>query len=91
MVRSAFERGDNVAATARSLETVDALVDTYGHALLPIALDVTDREVEQNAMSSVLRRVELAPVVTRGVRPSPRSRNSLGRNPDGGAPTGFDL
>jgi hypothetical protein len=70
---------------------VDALVDSYGHALSPIALDVTDREAEQNAVFSVLRRVELAPVVTRGVRPSPRSRNSLGRNPDGGCSTGFDL
>src|SRR6266568_533954 len=40
---AALERGDNVAATARNLKTLDALVDTYGDAVLSIQLDVTDR------------------------------------------------
>jgi hypothetical protein len=40
---AALERGDKVAATARRIETLDALVDTYGDAVLPIQLDVTDR------------------------------------------------
>jgi NAD(P)-dependent dehydrogenase (short-subunit alcohol dehydrogenase family) len=40
---AALERGDRVAATARRPETLDALVDTYGDAVLPLALDVTDR------------------------------------------------
>ncbi len=43
---AALERGDNVAATARNLETLDALVDTYDDAVLPIELDVTDREAD---------------------------------------------
>jgi NADP-dependent 3-hydroxy acid dehydrogenase YdfG len=33
-----------VAATARDTATLDDLVAKYGSALLPIALDVTDRE-----------------------------------------------
>jgi NADP-dependent 3-hydroxy acid dehydrogenase YdfG len=39
---AALERGDRVAATARRLETLAVLVDTYGDAVLPIRLDVTD-------------------------------------------------
>jgi NAD(P)-dependent dehydrogenase (short-subunit alcohol dehydrogenase family) len=41
---AALERGDSVAATARDLSSLDALVDAHGDAVLPIALDVTDRE-----------------------------------------------
>ena len=41
---AALERGDRVAATARRLETLDALVDAYGGNVLPIELDVTDRD-----------------------------------------------
>ncbi len=40
---AALKRGDKVAATARKLDTLDALVDTYGDAVLPIQLEVTDR------------------------------------------------
>jgi NAD(P)-dependent dehydrogenase (short-subunit alcohol dehydrogenase family) len=40
---AALERGDKVAATARNPETLDALVDHHGDAVLPIRLDVTDR------------------------------------------------
>jgi NAD(P)-dependent dehydrogenase (short-subunit alcohol dehydrogenase family) len=40
---AALERGDNVAATARRPETLEALVDAYGDAVLPMQLDVTDR------------------------------------------------
>ena len=43
---AALERGDNVAATARNSETLDALVDTYSDAVLPIQLDVTDRDTD---------------------------------------------
>jgi NAD(P)-dependent dehydrogenase (short-subunit alcohol dehydrogenase family) len=43
---AALERGDNVAATARDTSTLDDLVQTYGERLLPIALDVTDREAD---------------------------------------------
>jgi NAD(P)-dependent dehydrogenase (short-subunit alcohol dehydrogenase family) len=41
---AALERGDKVAATARDLSTLDDLVAKHGDALLPIKLDVTDRE-----------------------------------------------
>jgi NAD(P)-dependent dehydrogenase (short-subunit alcohol dehydrogenase family) len=41
---AALERGDRVAATARDVSTLDALVDTYGDAVAPIGLDVTDRD-----------------------------------------------
>jgi NAD(P)-dependent dehydrogenase (short-subunit alcohol dehydrogenase family) len=40
---AALERGDRVAATARKPETLEALVDTYGDAVLALQLDVTDR------------------------------------------------
>jgi len=40
---AALERGDRVAATARDLTALDALVAAHGDAVLPLALDVTDR------------------------------------------------
>jgi NAD(P)-dependent dehydrogenase (short-subunit alcohol dehydrogenase family) len=40
---AALERGDRVAATARKPETLDALVEQYGDAVLPLQLDVNDR------------------------------------------------
>jgi NAD(P)-dependent dehydrogenase (short-subunit alcohol dehydrogenase family) len=43
---AALERGDKVAGTARDTATLDDLVDKYGDALLPIQLDVTDREAD---------------------------------------------
>ncbi|WP_199253997.1 SDR family oxidoreductase [Mycolicibacterium mengxianglii] len=43
---AALERGDKVAATARDTASLDDLVAKYGDALLPIALDVTDREAD---------------------------------------------
>lgn len=42
-VAAALSRGDKVAATARSTEHLAELVTTYGDAVLPLALDVTDR------------------------------------------------
>jgi NAD(P)-dependent dehydrogenase (short-subunit alcohol dehydrogenase family) len=43
---AALERGDKVAGTARDTATLADLVDKYGEALLPIELDVTDREAD---------------------------------------------
>jgi len=40
---AALDRGDRVAATARDTSTLKDLVETYGDAVLPIELDVTDR------------------------------------------------
>jgi NAD(P)-dependent dehydrogenase (short-subunit alcohol dehydrogenase family) len=41
---AALDRGDRVAATARNIDTLNDLADTYGDAVLPLQLDVTDRE-----------------------------------------------
>jgi NAD(P)-dependent dehydrogenase (short-subunit alcohol dehydrogenase family) len=41
---AALKRGDKVAATARRLEDVADLKDTYGELVLPLKLDVTDHD-----------------------------------------------
>ncbi|TFB15973.1 SDR family oxidoreductase [Microbacterium sp. 3H14] len=43
-VVAALQRGDRVAATARNTDTLQDLVDEYGDAVLPLQLDVTDRD-----------------------------------------------
>ncbi|KQP56007.1 SDR family oxidoreductase [Agreia sp. Leaf283] len=44
-VIAALERGDRVAATARNIDTLSDLVEKYGKkAVLPLQLDVTDRD-----------------------------------------------
>ena len=40
---AALERGDKVAATARNVDSLKDLSEKYGDAVLPLALDVTDR------------------------------------------------
>jgi NAD(P)-dependent dehydrogenase (short-subunit alcohol dehydrogenase family) len=47
---AALRRGDRVAGTARDPGTLDALVQEYGGALLPIALDVTERKAVFDAV-----------------------------------------
>ena len=39
-----LERGDSVVATARNASSLDTLVAAHGDAVLPISLDVTNRE-----------------------------------------------
>jgi NAD(P)-dependent dehydrogenase (short-subunit alcohol dehydrogenase family) len=41
---AALERGDRVAATARDAGALGPLVERFGELVLPIALDVTDRD-----------------------------------------------
>jgi NAD(P)-dependent dehydrogenase (short-subunit alcohol dehydrogenase family) len=41
---AALERGDKVAATARNVSSLKDLVERYGDAIVPITLDVTDRD-----------------------------------------------
>src|ERR1700761_12353 len=41
---AALDRGDKVTATARDTASLDDLVAKYGDAILPIKLDVTDRD-----------------------------------------------
>ena len=49
---AALERGDQVAATARDLDSLDDLVQKYGDAVLPLALDVTDRDADFAAVAT---------------------------------------
>ncbi|MHA4854686.1 SDR family oxidoreductase [Rhodococcus sp. MSC1_016] len=42
--RTALGRGGNVAATARNTSALDDLVQRFGEAVLPLQLDVTDRD-----------------------------------------------
>ena len=49
--QAALRRGDKVAATARHTESLAALVDTFGDAVLPIPLDVTDRAAVFDAVA----------------------------------------
>ncbi|GAA2819876.1 SDR family NAD(P)-dependent oxidoreductase [Nonomuraea rubra] len=42
-VQAALSRGDRVAAAARSIASLDDLVAAHGDAVLPLAMDVTDR------------------------------------------------
>jgi len=53
---AALERGDTVAATARNTATLDDLVATYGDAVLPLALDVTDRDAVFAAVTQAHQR-----------------------------------
>ena len=41
---AALERGDSVAATARDVSALAPLVEAWGEAVLPVRLDVTDRD-----------------------------------------------
>ncbi|MFD0229217.1 SDR family oxidoreductase [Streptomyces hirsutus] len=50
---SALERGDKVAATARNIAALDDLVTKYGdEAVLPLALDVTDKAAAGAAVAA---------------------------------------
>ena len=53
---AALERGDKVAATARDVSTLDDLVARFGDAVLPIALDVTDRAADFAAVAQAHER-----------------------------------
>ncbi|WP_382309904.1 SDR family oxidoreductase [Herbiconiux sp. UC225_62] len=48
---AALERGDSVAATARDTSTLAELVDRFGERILPLQLDVTDREADFAAVT----------------------------------------
>ena len=52
---AALERGDRVAASARSLDALEPLVEQYGDAVLPLPLDVTDRAAVSAAVQQATR------------------------------------
>jgi NAD(P)-dependent dehydrogenase (short-subunit alcohol dehydrogenase family) len=48
---AALERGDSVAATARDTDSLADLVERFGERILPLQLDVTDREADFAAVT----------------------------------------
>jgi NAD(P)-dependent dehydrogenase (short-subunit alcohol dehydrogenase family) len=53
---AALDRGDKVAATARDITSLDDLAAKYGEAVLPIQLDVTDRDAAFAAVTQARER-----------------------------------
>ncbi|MCU1524901.1 MAG: putative oxidoreductase [Microbacteriaceae bacterium] len=53
---AALGRGDSVAATARNTQALADLVETYGDAILPLGLDVTDRASVDAAVAAAVDR-----------------------------------
>jgi len=51
---AALDRGDKVAATARDTSSLDDLVQQYGDAVLPLALDVTDKAAATAAVGHAI-------------------------------------
>jgi len=54
--QAALERGDQVAATARDIASLDGLVEQFGDSVLPIQLDVTDRTAAFAAVAAAHER-----------------------------------
>jgi NAD(P)-dependent dehydrogenase (short-subunit alcohol dehydrogenase family) len=50
--QAALERGDQVAATARNLDSLKDLVEQYGDQILPLTLDVSDRVADFAAVKT---------------------------------------
>jgi NAD(P)-dependent dehydrogenase (short-subunit alcohol dehydrogenase family) len=50
--QAALERGDQVIATARKVDTLTPLLDEYGDSVLALALDVTDRAAVERAIAA---------------------------------------
>ena len=78
---AALERGDRVAATARNLESLSDLADKYGENILPLELDVTDREADFAAVARahdfrvIQRALGIEPIVIRALS---RTRRHFG-------------
>ncbi len=53
---AALDRGDRVAATARSTDSLSDLVERYGDAVLPLQLDVTDKQAVGAAVKAAQER-----------------------------------
>lgn len=52
---AALTRGDRVAATARNPSSLDDLKAQFGDSILPLPLDVTDREAVRSAVDGAVR------------------------------------
>jgi NAD(P)-dependent dehydrogenase (short-subunit alcohol dehydrogenase family) len=53
---AALERGDSVAATARDTSSLDDLVERFGDRILPLKLDVDDRDAVFSAVAAAHER-----------------------------------
>jgi NAD(P)-dependent dehydrogenase (short-subunit alcohol dehydrogenase family) len=53
---AALERGDRVAALSRSAGAFDELVSKYDDAILPVQVEVTDREAVNAAVAQIVER-----------------------------------
>ncbi|MFD1721773.1 SDR family oxidoreductase [Amnibacterium endophyticum] len=53
---AALERGDRVAGTARDTDTMSDLVERFGDAVLPLRLDVTDKQAVGDAVRQAVER-----------------------------------
>lgn len=53
---AALKRGDKVAATVRTLDSISDLITSFGDELLPLVLDVTDRAGVFAAFAEAVRR-----------------------------------
>jgi len=60
---AALARGDKVAATARDVDSLQPLVEKYGTAVLPLQLDVTDREAVFAAVAQVKQKFDRIDVI----------------------------
>ncbi len=54
--QGALQRGDRVVATARNVDRLSDLVERHGNAVLPVQLDVTDREAVFAAVEHAVQR-----------------------------------
>ncbi|QCR18779.1 SDR family NAD(P)-dependent oxidoreductase [Agrococcus sp. SGAir0287] len=64
--RAALERGDRVVATGRRIERLDDLVAVHGDALLPLRLDVADRQAVLEAVATAHEHLGRLDVVVNG-------------------------
>ncbi len=73
----ALARGDKVVATARAVEALSGLAETYGDAVLPLALDVTERDQVEAAIAQAHAQFGRLDVVVNNAR---RSGDAGGRS-----------
>lgn len=56
IAQAALERGENVAATARNVATIEDLAEAYPQQALPLRLDLADRASMKEALSAAAER-----------------------------------